>query len=56
MPDFELLPLFAGADEPPEEAKKTLTKGRKVKYAREIRAVADRALEHMEAVKPVATH
>ena len=29
----------------PEEAKKILAKGREVKYARELQAVVDRALE-----------
>ena len=31
----------------PEEARKILAKGREVKYAREIQAVIDRALEHI---------
>jgi len=33
----------------PDEAKKTLAKGREVKYARELHAVIDRALEHINA-------
>lgn len=37
----------------PEEAKKTLAKGREVKYAREMQAVVDRALEHIGAAKAV---
>jgi 8-oxo-dGTP pyrophosphatase MutT (NUDIX family) len=40
----------------PEEAKRILAKGREVKYAREIQAVVDRALEHIGAVKVVAVH
>ncbi len=40
----------------PEEARKILAKGREVKYAREIQTVVDRALEHIGAVKVVATH
>ncbi len=32
----------------PEEAKKILAKGREVKYARELQAVIDRALEQIE--------
>jgi len=31
----------------PEEARKVLAKGREVKYARELQAVIDRALEHI---------
>lgn len=31
----------------PEDAKKTLAKGREVKYGRELQAVIDRALEHI---------
>jgi 8-oxo-dGTP pyrophosphatase MutT (NUDIX family) len=31
----------------PEEARKALAKGREVKYARELQAVIDRALEHI---------
>jgi 8-oxo-dGTP pyrophosphatase MutT (NUDIX family) len=33
----------------PEEARTILAKGREVKYAREIQAVVDRALEHIRA-------
>jgi 8-oxo-dGTP pyrophosphatase MutT (NUDIX family) len=40
----------------PEEARKILAKGREMKYAKEIQAVVDRALEHIGAVKVVATH
>ena len=32
----------------PEDAKKTLAKGREVKYAREMQAVVDRAVEHLK--------
>jgi len=39
----------------PEDAKKTLAKGREVKYAREMQAVVDRALEHLSTAKPVLT-
>jgi 8-oxo-dGTP pyrophosphatase MutT (NUDIX family) len=35
----------------PEEAKKTLAKGREVKYAREMQAVIDRALEEISAAR-----
>jgi len=38
----------------PEEAKKTLAKGREVKYAREMQAVIDRAMEHLGAAKLTA--
>jgi 8-oxo-dGTP pyrophosphatase MutT (NUDIX family) len=38
----------------PEEARKILAKGREVKYAREMQAVVDRALEHLGAAKAVA--
>ena len=38
----------------PEEAKRILAQGREVKYAREIQAVVDRALEHLGAVKAAA--
>ena len=34
-----------------EEARKVLTKGREVKYARELQALVDRALEHLQADK-----
>jgi len=36
---------------PPEEAKKTLAKGREVKYAREMQAVIERAMHHLQARK-----
>ena len=39
----------------PEDAKKTLAKGREVKYAREMQAVVDRALEHLGAAQPAMT-
>jgi len=32
----------------PDEARRTLSKGREVKYAREIQTVIDRALEHID--------
>jgi len=35
----------------PDDAKKTLAKGREVKYAREMQAVVDRALAHMDSLK-----
>jgi 8-oxo-dGTP pyrophosphatase MutT (NUDIX family) len=35
----------------PEDAKKTLAKGREVKYAREMQAVIERAVEHLSAAK-----
>jgi 8-oxo-dGTP pyrophosphatase MutT (NUDIX family) len=35
----------------PEDAKKTLAKGREVKYARELQAVVDRAMEQIEIAK-----
>jgi len=38
----------------PEEARKILAKGREVKYAREMQAVVDRALEHLGVAHPVA--
>ena len=31
----------------PDDAKKTLAKGREVKYAREMQAVVDRAVAHL---------
>src|ERR1700722_13577350 len=51
------------ADEPdrnptwlkPEEARNRLAKGREVKYAREMEAVIDRALEHLGAARMSAT-
>ena len=39
----------------PEEAKRILAKGREVKYAREIQAVVDHALEHIGAGRVVTT-
>ena len=39
----------------PEDAKKTLAKGREVKYAREMQAVVDRAVEHLGAAKSIVT-
>jgi 8-oxo-dGTP pyrophosphatase MutT (NUDIX family) len=38
----------------PDDARKTVAKGREVKYAREMQAVIDRAVEHLETAKPVA--
>ena len=38
----------------PDEAKKTLAKGREVKYAREMQTVVDRAVEHL-VTKEMAT-
>ena len=38
----------------PEDARKILAKGREVKYAREIQAVVDRALEHLRHERPLA--
>ena len=35
----------------PEEAKRILAKGREVKYARELQAVVERALEHLGTAK-----
>jgi len=37
----------------PQDAKKILAKGREVKYARELQAVVDRAMEEIGSVKPV---
>jgi 8-oxo-dGTP pyrophosphatase MutT (NUDIX family) len=37
-----------------DDAKKTLAKGREVKYAREMQAVIDRAVEHLGAAKAMA--
>jgi 8-oxo-dGTP pyrophosphatase MutT (NUDIX family) len=37
-----------------DEAKKILAKGREVKYAREMQAVVDRALEHLGATQAAA--
>jgi len=39
-----------------EDAQKILAKGREVKYAREMQAVIDRAVEHLGAAKPVPAH
>jgi 8-oxo-dGTP pyrophosphatase MutT (NUDIX family) len=38
----------------PEEARKILAKGREVKYAREMQAVVDRAVEQLSVAKAVA--
>ena len=38
----------------PDDARKTLAKGREVKYAKEMQAVIDRAVEHLGAVKVAA--
>jgi 8-oxo-dGTP pyrophosphatase MutT (NUDIX family) len=38
----------------PDDAKKILAKGREVKYARELQAVVDRALDHIGAAKATA--
>jgi 8-oxo-dGTP pyrophosphatase MutT (NUDIX family) len=38
----------------PEDAKRILAKGREVKYARELQAVVDRAMEQMGAAKAAA--
>jgi len=38
----------------PDDAKKILAKGREVKYARELQAVIDRAMEHINAPKAMA--
>jgi len=38
----------------PDDARKTLAKGREVKYAREMQAVIDRALEHLGSAKTLA--
>ena len=35
----------------PDDARKILAKGREVKYAREMQAVVDRAVEHVGAAK-----
>ena len=40
----------------PDDAKKILAKGREVKYARELQAVVDRALDHINAPKALAAH
>lgn len=38
----------------PNDARKTLAKGREVKYAREMQVVIDRALEHLGSAKTLA--
>jgi 8-oxo-dGTP pyrophosphatase MutT (NUDIX family) len=38
----------------PEEAKKVLAKGREIKYARELQAVIDRALEQISVARATA--
>jgi 8-oxo-dGTP pyrophosphatase MutT (NUDIX family) len=38
----------------PEDAKRILAKGREVKYARELQAVVDRALEQVRSARSVA--
>ena len=38
----------------PDEARKILTKGREVKYAREMQAVVDRAMEQIATAKTLA--
>ena len=38
----------------PEEARRILAKGREIKYARELQAVVDRALERIQPAKLVA--
>jgi 8-oxo-dGTP pyrophosphatase MutT (NUDIX family) len=51
--------LIDGSHEPernptwfgPDDARKILAKGREVKYAREMQAVVDRAIEHLGAAK-----
>jgi 8-oxo-dGTP pyrophosphatase MutT (NUDIX family) len=40
----------------PEDAKRILAKGREVKYAKEIQAVVERALEHIGSVTIAAAH
>jgi 8-oxo-dGTP pyrophosphatase MutT (NUDIX family) len=40
----------------PDDARKILAKGREVKYAREMQAVVDRALEHLSTLKTATTH
>jgi 8-oxo-dGTP pyrophosphatase MutT (NUDIX family) len=37
-----------------DDARKTLAKGREVKYAKEMQTVIDRAVEQLDAVKPAA--
>jgi hypothetical protein len=51
--------LINGSHEPdrnptwfsPDDARKILAKGREVKYAKEMQAVIDRAIEHLGAAK-----
>ena len=38
----------------PEDAKKTLAKGREVKYAQEMQVVIERAMEHLSVAKTVS--
>lgn len=38
----------------PEEARRTLAKGREVKYAKEMQVVIDRAVEHLDVTNKVA--
>ena len=40
----------------PEEARKILAKGREVKYAKELQAVIDRAVEEIGAARALAAH
>src|ERR1700724_4719023 len=55
--------LIDGSHEPernptwftPDDAKKILAKGREVKYAKEMQAVVDRAVEHVGSAKAMAT-
>jgi hypothetical protein len=54
--------LIDGSHEPernptwfsPDDARKILAKGREVKYALELQAVVDRAVEHVGAAKAMA--
>ncbi len=39
-----------------DDARRILAKGREVKYAREMQAVVDRAVEHLGAAKAMAAH
>jgi hypothetical protein len=39
----------------PDDAKKILAKGREVKYAKEMQAVVDRAIEHLTTPKAVSS-
>jgi len=55
--------LIDGSHEPernptwfsPDDARKILAKGREVKYAREMQAVIDRAVAHIDQAKPATT-